>query len=256
MISVKLPDQSAIIRVMQKAVIKASRGLLRDFSELEKLQVSIKDNKTFVSSADRRSDSILRDELLHARPDFSLISEETEAVFGANPEYRWIIDPLDGTTNYLHGFPHWAISVALEKKGVIVAAVTYDPLKNEMFWAEKGCGAYVNDQKIRVSSKREFAQILVSFSTMNQLPKFSKLCPCIRRTGCTTLDMAYVAAGRLDLLCMNPGGNPWDISAGALLVKEAGGVLCDKNGRSVSEYSKLELMANIDLVHSIAKLNF
>jgi myo-inositol-1(or 4)-monophosphatase len=239
---------------MQKAVIKASRGLLRDFSELEHLQVSVKSNNSFVSSADTRADKILREELMHARPTYSLISEESAEIVGEDPSYRWIIDPLDGTSNYIHGFPHWAISVALEKDNQVIAAVTYDPVKNEMFWAEKGYGAYVNDRKIRVSSRKNINTTLVSFGTLTTLPKIAKICPSIRRCGSMSLDMAYLACGRLDLLFISPNGNPWDVAGGSLIVKEAGGVLMDHEYHPVDHYSKLEVMGNIDLLKTISKL--
>ncbi|MDR2067400.1 MAG: inositol monophosphatase, partial [Holosporaceae bacterium] len=157
MISVKLPLISSVMTIMTNAAVKASRGLLRDFSELENLQVSLKSNKNFVTNADLKSDKILKEELLRARPTYSLLSEETPEIVGEDISHRWIIDPLDGTVNYMHGFPHWAISIALEKDGEIVAAVTYDPVKNEMFQAEKGSGAFLNDRKIRVSGKRDLS---------------------------------------------------------------------------------------------------
>ena len=171
MISVKLPNQSSIITVMTKAVVKASKGLLRDFNELENLQVSVKRNETFVTSADLRADKLLRKELSFARPSYSMITEESGEVVGEDPTYKWVIDPLDGTFNYMHGFPHWAISVALKKNEEVVAAVTYDPVKNEMFWAEKGCGAYLNDRKIRVSNRNRLGDLLVSLGNLPGAPK-------------------------------------------------------------------------------------
>lgn len=253
MISVKLPKQSSIMSVMQKAVIRASRGLLRDFAELENLQVSVKSNNSFVSNADKKADSILKSELLHARPAYSLISEESEPIHGEDPSYTWLVDPLDGTSNYIHGFPHWAISAALEKDGQVIAAVTYDPVKNEMFWAEKGYGAYVNDRKIRVSSRRDVRQVLASYAALSPLPKVSKICSAIRRCGSMALDMAYLACGRLDLLYIEPNSNPWDVAGGFLLIKEAGGVLTDGDFRPVNHYSKLEIMGNIDLLKQLEK---
>lgn len=254
MISVKLPNQSSVMRIMQKAAIKASKGLLRDFSEVEQLQVSVKSNNTFVSNADIRADSVLREALLHARPTYSVISEEASEIVGEESSFRWIIDPLDGTSNYVHGFPHWAISIALEQDNQVVAAVTYDPVKNEMFWAEKGYGAYVNDRKIRVSSRRNLQQALVSFGTLEKLPRIAKLSPSVRHCGSMSLDMAYVACGRLDLLYIAPNGNPWDIAAGSLLVKEAGGILADANYQPVDHYSKLEVMGNINLLKTISAI--
>lgn len=256
MISVKLPNHSSIITVMTKAAIKASRGLLRDFAELENLQVSVKSNKNFVTSADLTADKILKEELLYARPSYSLLSEESAEIVGTDPSYRWIIDPLDGTVNYMHGFPHWAISIALEKDEEIVAAVTYDPVKNEMFWAEKGCGSYVNDKKIRVSRKRTLADLLISFGTLSNETeaRLSYISSSIRRTGSTTLNMAYLAAGRIDLLYSAPNPNRWDVSAGMLLIKEAGGILADKNGKPTNDYREIAIMSNIDLLSLASKL--
>lgn len=251
MISVKLPKQSSIMSIMQKAAIRASRGLLRDFAELEHLQVSVKSNNSFVSNADMRADKILKEELLHARPEYSLLSEESELIVGSDPSYKWLIDPLDGTSNYIHGFPHWAISIALEKDNQVIAAVTYDPVKNEMFWAEKGYGAYVNDRKIRVSSRKDVSQVLASFGTLSTLPKIARICPALRRCGSMSLDMAYLACGRLDLLYIAPNSNPWDVSGGSLLIKEAGGILADHNYRPIDNYKNLEIMGNIDLLKTL-----
>ena len=256
MISVKLPNHSSIMTVMTKAVIKASKGLLRDFSELENLQVSVKSNKNFVTSADLTADKILKEELLYARPTYSLLSEESAEIVGSEPSYRWIVDPLDGTVNYMHGFPHWAISVALEKNGEVVAAVTYDPVKNEMFWAEKGYGAYVNDKKIRVSIKRTLSDLLISFGTLSDEMenRLKFISPSIRRTGSTTLNMSYLAAGRIDLLYSAPNPNRWDVAAGMLLIKEAGGILADKNGKPTDDYREVAIMTNIDLLPLAARL--
>jgi myo-inositol-1(or 4)-monophosphatase len=249
MISVKLPTQSSVITVMTKAVIKASKGLLRDFSELEYLQVSVKDNKDFVTGADLKADKILKDELLYARPSYSFLSEESEEIVGDDSACRWIVDPLDGTINYMHGFPHWAISVALEKNDEVVAAVTYDPLKNEMFWAEKGSGAYLNDKKIRVSGRRLMAEALISFGSADSMPfKNASVFSKIRKTGSTTLDMAYLAAGRFDVLYSGSDSNKWDIAAGMLLIKEAGGVFADKNGRLTKNYRDVAIMTNVNLL--------
>ena len=254
MISAKLPLQSSIMTVMTKAAIKASKGLLRDFMELENLQVSVKNNKTFVTSADLKANKILTDELMHARPTYSLLSEESAEVKGTDSEYRWIIDPLDGTSNYMHGFPHWAISIALEKNKEIVAAVTYDPVKNELFWAEKGCGAFVNDKKIRVSGKKSLVDLLISCGHMDDssMKLISTYQNSIRRTGSMTLDMAYVAAGRIDLMfSAYKKNNVWDVAAGMLLVKEAGGVIASKDGAITNEYNEVSIITNIDVLSSL-----
>ncbi len=252
MISVKLPNQSSIITVMTKAVVKASKGLLRDFNELENLQVSVKRNETFVTSADLRADKLLRKELSFARPSYSMITEESGEVVGEDPTYKWVIDPLDGTFNYMHGFPHWAISVALKKNEEVVAAVTYDPVKNEMFWAEKGSGAYLNDRKIRVSNRNRLGDLLVSLGNLPGAPK--SLNQSTRKSGSMTLDMAYLAAGRFDVLYSTPNSNEWDIAAGMLLVREAGGVLLDKSGKPIRSEKDLVIMSNIGLSSSAPKL--
>lgn len=252
MISVKLPNQSSIITVMTKAAVKASKGLLRDFNELENLQVSVKRNETFVTSADLRADRLLRKELSFARPSYSMVTEESGEIVGEDPTYKWVIDPLDGTFNYMHGFPHWAISVALKKNDEVIAAVTYDPVKNEMFWAEKGCGAYLNDRKIRVSNRNRLDDLLVSLGNLPGAPK--SLTQSTRKSGSMTLDMAYLAAGRFDVLYSTPNSNEWDIAAGMLFVKEAGGVLLDKSGKPIRSEKDLAIMTGIGLSSSAPKL--
>ena len=256
MISVKFPNQSSIITVMTKAAIKASKLLLRDFYELENLQVSIKNNKDFVTSADLKANEILKEELLRARPTYSLLSEESEEIIGDDPQCKWIIDPLDGTMNYMHGFPHWAISIALEKCEEIVAAVTYDPVKNEMFWAEKGSGVYLNDKKIRVSGRRSMFDTLVSFEISGaNTASIDTFALKTRKTGSTALNMAYLAAGRLDVLSMDSSKSRiWDVAAGMLLIKEAGGVLADRNGNYINDYKKISIMSNVDLLPLVVKL--
>jgi myo-inositol-1(or 4)-monophosphatase len=196
--------------------------------------------------------------MLRARPTYSLLSEESAEIVGEEPSLRWIIDPLDGTLNYMHGFPHWAISVACEKNGEIVAAVTYDPVKNEMFLAEKGCGAYVNDKKIRVSGKRARSDLLIgvsSFSKIDHLVKNIPSATCsIRKSGSITLDMAYLAAGRIDILFAPENLNEWDVAAGMLLIREAGGFLASPDGKSVSDYKDIAMMSNIDLLPIATKM--
>ncbi len=258
MISIKLPVQSSIMTLMTKAVVKASKGLLRDFSELENLQISVKSNKSFVTSADLRADKILKEELLIARPTYSILSEESGEIVGEDPSNKWIIDPLDGTSNYMHGYPHWAISVALERNDEIIAAITYDPVMNEIFWAEKGYGAYVNDKKIRVSGKKNSSDLLVSvndlYSSTSCYSHFQST--SIRKTGSTTLDMAYLASGRLDALFFFGNTHPskWDTGAGYLLIKEAGGVVTDKYGNPADNNSDIVIMCNINLISTATKL--
>lgn len=255
MIVSKLPTQSSIMTVMSKAVVRASKGLLRDFSELENLQVSIKPNNSVVTNADMRANSVLKEALLQARPNYSLVSEESEEVTGADSSFRWIIDPLDGTMNYMHGMPHWAISVALEKNGEIVAALTFDPLRDEMFWAEKGCGTYMNDQKLRVSGRRSASDALLAVESVKKIPeKVLHAVSGVRKTGCVTLDMAYLAAGRCDLLILDGNPNRWDVAAGMLLIKEAGGVVASKRGESTGNCSEVAIMCNVDLMQEARKV--
>ena len=226
---------SANLNVMIQAARKAARRLVRDFNEVENLQVSVKGVGDFVSNADRRAEEIIRDTLMEARPNYGFLGEEGSKIEGKDPTRRWIVDPLDGTTNFLHGLPHWAVSIALEHKGEMVAAVVYDPAKDEMFTSEKGEGAWVNDRRLRVSARREPSQYLFATGTpfggrpgMGEMMKeFSRILPRtsgIRRWGTASLDLAYVAMGRFDGF-WERALHPWDIAAGMLLVREAGGLV-------------------------------
>ena len=225
--------QSANMNVMIKAARKAGRGLVKDFREVENLQVSVKGAGDFVSRADREAERIIKEELRGARPTYGWLGEETGAEPGEDPTRRWLVDPLDGTTNFLHGLPHWAVSIALEHKGEIVAAVVYDAAKDEMFSAEKGAGAWMNESRIRVSGRRMMSECLLGsgmpFGAQKTLPAtfrdLARLMPVtagLRRYGAASLDLAYVAAGRYDGFWEH-GLNPWDLAAGLLLVREAGG---------------------------------
>ncbi len=229
-----MSQASANLNIMIKAARKAARGLVRDFGEVENLQVSSKSAGDFVSRADIKAEEVIRAELTEARPNYGWLGEESAEVKGSDPTRRWIVDPLDGTTNFLHGMPHWAISIALEHKGEIVAAVVYDPVKDEMFTSEKGSGAWMNDKRIRVSNRREMIEAVfatgIPFAGNPQLPvflrqvaKISPACSGLRRWGAASLDLAYVAAGRFDGF-WEVGLKPWDIAAGLLLVREAGGM--------------------------------
>ena len=219
-------------------------------------EIETKADNSPLTLADKASNRLIVS-ALSVTPFPILSEEEKEIPFEERKKWTtlWIVDPLDGTVNYMHGLPHWAISVALEEKGEVVAAVTYAPVINEMYWTEKGRGAYLNDQKIRVSSKRSLPEILVSFGNLaeSKLPPIARLPLSVRKLGAMTLDMAYLAAGRLDLLYSSPNSNPWDIAAGALLIREAGGVLADSSARSVTSYDKIEMMANIDLLDVVRK---
>jgi myo-inositol-1(or 4)-monophosphatase len=228
-----MTQASANVNIMIKAARKAARSLLRDFGEVENLQVSAKGPGDFVSRADTRAEQIIRDELTEARPNYGWLAEESAEVKGEDPTRRWIVDPLDGTTNFLHGLPHWAISIGLEHKREIVAAVVYDPAKDEMFVAEKGAGAWLNDRRLRVSGRREMIEMIfatgIPFGGRAELPRalreIAALTPQtagIRRLGSASLDLAYVAAGRYDGY-WERDVQLWDMAAGILLVREAGG---------------------------------
>jgi myo-inositol-1(or 4)-monophosphatase len=235
--------RSANITVMIQAVHKAARPLVRDFGEVENLQVSIKGPGDFVSAADRRAEQTLRRELSRARPGFGFLLEETGAISGEDREHRWLVDPLDGTTNFLHGVPHFAISVGLERRGELIAGVIYDPIKDELFCAEKGAGAYLNDRRLRVSGRSDLATCLIGTGIpvldwpgraqgyAHQLERLSAEVAGIRRLGTASLDLAYVAAGRLDGF-WEFGLKPWDVAAGIVLVREAGGLVGRLDGES------------------------
>jgi myo-inositol-1(or 4)-monophosphatase len=227
---------SANLNIMLKAARKAGRSLVKDFREVENLQVSSKGPGDFVSKADRAAEEILRDALMEARPNYGFLGEEGTVIEGKDPTRRWIVDPLDGTTNFLHGMPHWAVSIALEHKGEIVAGVVYDPAKDEMFYAEKGAGCWLNDSKrLRVSGRNKMIESVfatgVPFggrkylpATLQDLARLMPACAGVRRWGSAALDLAYVAAGRYEGY-WERGLNSWDIAAGILLVREAGGLV-------------------------------
>jgi myo-inositol-1(or 4)-monophosphatase len=227
---------SANLNIMMKAARKAGRSLVKDFREVENLQVSMKGAGDFVSRADMAAEAILKEELMGARPTYGWLGEEGGEDEGQDPTRRWIVDPLDGTTNFLHGLPHWAISIALEHKGKIVAGVIYDPAKDEMFYAEKGAGAWLNDSnRLRVSGRRHMVEAVfatgIPFAAKRTLPATLKdlanvmpECAGVRRFGSAALDLAYVAAGRYDGYWEREL-SIWDIAAGSLIVQEAGALL-------------------------------
>ncbi len=240
---------SANINVMIKAARKAGRSLMRDFKEVEHLQVSSKGPGDFVSRADLKAEEILKEELLEVRPNYGFFGEESSEIKGADPTRRWIVDPLDGTTNFLHGLPHWAISIALEHKGEIVAAVIFNPIGDEMYIAEKGGGAWLNDKRIRVSGRTQMIEMIFATglpfagssdlpTTLQDLARVLPACAGVRRWGAAALDLAYVAAGRYDGY-WERNLNAWDIAAGLLLVQEAGGMSCSAypDGKSLTDGS-------------------
>jgi myo-inositol-1(or 4)-monophosphatase len=228
--------RSANITVMMQAAQKAARHLVRDFGEVENLQVSIKGPGDFVSAADRKVEEMVYRELKRARPSFGFLLEESGAVAGSDAAYRWIVDPLDGTTNFLHGLPHFAISIALEHRGDLVAGLVYDPIKDEMFVGEKGAGAYMNERRLRVSGRTDLAHSLVAtgIPVLNwegrergfaaQLNRVAEQVAGIRRLGTASLDLAYLAAGRFEGF-WEFGLKPWDMAAAIVLVREAGGMV-------------------------------
>lgn len=226
---------SANLNIMIKAARKAGRSLVKDFREVENLQVSSKGPGDFVSKADREAERIIKEELMGARPTYGWLGEETGEDAGQDPTRRWIVDPLDGTTNFLHGLPHWAISIALEHKGEIVSGVIFDAAKDELYWAEKGAGAWMNDKRLRVSGRRNMIESIfatgVPFAgrgplpaTLQDLARLMPVCAGVRRWGAASLDLAYVAAGRYEGY-WERSLNAWDIAAGMILVKEAGGMV-------------------------------
>jgi len=232
--------RSATINVMTRAAAKAGRTLVHDFGEVEQLQVSRKGPADFVSTADRAAERVLREELGRARPDFAFLMEESGAIAGTAEGRRWIVDPLDGTTNFLHGIPHFAVSIGLEQDGEIVAGVVYNPVTDELYWAEKGQGAFLNDRRLRVSGRRRLEDALIAtgmpFLGHGDAPVFQAelqaLMPRIagiRRFGSAALDLAFVAAGRYDAF-WERGLSPWDVAAGIVIVREAGGFVSEIEG--------------------------
>ncbi|MDO5648076.1 inositol monophosphatase family protein [Paracoccus sp. (in: a-proteobacteria)] len=255
---------SANLNVMIKAARKAGRSLVKDFREVENLQVSVKGAGDFVSRADREAERIIKEELRTARPNYGWLGEETGEEPGEDPTRRWIVDPLDGTTNFLHGLPHWAVSIALEHKGDIIAAVIFDAAKDELFVAEKGGGAFMNDQRLRVSGRSRMIDCIfatgIPFAGNGPLPAslqdLARLMPFtagVRRFGAAALDLAYVAAGRYDGY-WERAIKPWDVAAGILMVREAGGFVDGiRDGDSPLESGRI-IAANAAIMEPFAKV--
>ncbi len=245
---------SANINVMVKSCRKAAKVLIRDFGEIEKLQVSIKGPGDFVSFADKRVEKILIDELLFARPNYSILSEEIGKIDN-DKEFKWIIDPIDGTANFLHGIPHFAISLGLEHNNEIICGIIFDPIKDEIFLAEKGNGAYLNNQRIRVSARSQLSDCMIftggpkydSKDYDESIDEYKKISTKthipIRKLGSASLDMAYVAAGRCDGFWQR-NLSYWDIAAGIILIKEAGGFVTDFDGNNKYIENKTIIAAN------------
>ncbi|MFZ2099500.1 MAG: inositol monophosphatase family protein, partial [Oricola sp.] len=250
--------RSALMNVMVQAVMKAGRGLARDFGEVQNLQVSVKGPGDFVSQADLRAEQVLRSELERARPDYGFLMEEGGTVEGKDVQHRWIIDPLDGTTNFLHGFPHFAVSLALERQGQLVAGVIFNPATDELYTAEKGAGAFLNDRRLRVAGRKALTDCVIGCGIphlgrgdhgrfLRQLRHVMADSVGIRRTGAAALDLAYVAAGRLDGF-WEEALSPWDMAAGIVLIREAGGYVTDLAGGS-DMFERGDIVAGNEAVH-------
>lgn len=253
-----------IINVMDGAARKAARSLIHDFNEVEQLQVSRKGPADFVSEADRRAEAIIKSELSRAHPDFSFLMEEGGASGPSDATDRWIVDPLDGTTNFLHGIPHFAISIAHEQRGEIVAGMVYEPTRDEVFWAARGEGCFLNNRRLRVSARRDLSSaILATGVPFGNRPGREELLEVLgpimdrtaglRRFGAASLDLAYVAAGRFDAF-WEFGLSPWDVAAGILLVREAGGMVSEIDGRSDPLNGGTILASNSELNDTVRRI--
>lgn len=234
--------RSALLNVMVQAAFKAGKSLSRDFGEVQNLQVSVKGPSDYVSQADRKAEKIVKDELMKARPTYGFVGEESDEIKGTDGAHRWIVDPLDGTTNFLHGIPQFAVSIALERNGEIVAAVVFNPATDELYTAEKGGGAFLNDRRLRVAARKELSDAVVICGVPHlgrgnhgkflvELRHVMGEVAGVRRFGAASLDLAYIAAGRCDGF-WEVGLAAWDIAAGILLIKEAGGWVSDFDGKT------------------------
>jgi myo-inositol-1(or 4)-monophosphatase len=249
---------SAILNVMIKAARRAGRTLKRDLGEIEHLQVSLKGPRNFVTAADRKAEEMLRDDLEKARPGYGFLGEEGGAREGADKSHRWIVDPLDGTTNFLHGIPHFAVSIALEREGTIVAGLVYNPANEDLFIAERGKGAFHNDRRLRVAARTKLAEAVVACGmphyprgdlvlARREIAAAQEHFAGLRRYGAASLDLAWVAAGRLDAYWERDLA-PWDLAAGIILVREAGGFASDMDGKDAI-LSKGQVVAGNDTMH-------
>ena len=224
------------LNIMIKASEKASKILIRDFGEVEKLQVSLKGPNNFVTNADRKAEDIIIKELEKSKKNYSILTEESGFIENKDKENFWIVDPIDGTTNFLNGVPHFCVSIALAIDKEVVAGVIYDPIKDEIFYAEKNSGSYLNNRSIRVSKKNKIFDCLYGVNFRNNLPE--KL--LVRNTGSAALDLAYVSSGRFDG-CLQKNVNLWDIAAGTILIKEAGGVV---DNFELDKFTKISIKAS------------
>jgi myo-inositol-1(or 4)-monophosphatase len=249
---------SALLNVMIAAARKAARTLKRDFGEVEHLQVSLKGPANFVSAADRRAEEILRAELAKARPRYGFLGEEGGRRDGSDKTHTWIVDPLDGTTNFLHGIPQFAISIALERADTIVAGVIYNPVTDELFIAERGKGAFLNDRRLRVAARKRLADAVIACGLphlgrgelalgLRELAAVQDKVAGLRRFGAASLDLACIAAGRFDGY-WERNLSPWDMAAGLLLVREAGGFVSDLDGGDAM-FGKRQIAAGNESIH-------
>jgi myo-inositol-1(or 4)-monophosphatase len=249
---------------MTAAVRKAARGLVRDFGEVGELQVSKKGPGDYVSAADHKAEQVLYEELSKVRPGYGFIGEERGLIEGSDKTHTWSVDPLDGTTNFLHAIPHFAVTAALERDGVIVAGVTFNPVTNELFWAEKGKGAYLNDKRLRVAARRNLDESVLATGIpflgkpghgvfLKELHQISQRVSGVRRFGSAALDLAYVAAGRFDGY-WERGLKNWDMAAGTLLVTEAGGKVTNADGAETALLDGTVLAANLELHPQVLSL--
>jgi myo-inositol-1(or 4)-monophosphatase len=248
---------TALLKVMIDAVRKAARGLTRDFGELGELQVSKKGVADYVSAADLKAEQTLFEALTAARPGYGFLGEERGMIEGTDKTHTWIADPLDGTTNFLHAIPHFAVTVGLERDGQIVAGVTYNPITNELYWAERGKGCFLNDRRLRVAARRDFGEAVLATGIpfmgkpghatfLKELHQIAPRVSGVRRFGSAALDLAYVAAGRFDGF-WERGLQRWDMAAGVLFVTEAGGVVSDADGGGDPLAAGSICVANSDL---------
>jgi myo-inositol-1(or 4)-monophosphatase len=255
---------SPALNVMVAAARKAGRPLIRDFNELENLQISMKGPADFVTSADQRTEKILIEELSRARPGYGFLGEEGGAVTGGDKSHRFIIDPIDGTTNFMHGIPHFAISIGLEREGQLVAGMIYNPITDDLYTAEKGHGAYLNNKRLRVAARKQLAPAVIATGlpflgkegharASAEMAEVMNVTAGIRRFGSASLDLAYVAAGRFDGF-WERNLQAWDIAAGIVLLREAGGVITDLRGGAEMLTQGTVLAANEHLHPQILKL--
>ncbi|HSV04790.1 MAG TPA: inositol monophosphatase family protein [Phenylobacterium sp.] len=252
-----MSTQSALLKVMSDAARKAARGLNRDFGELSALVVAKKAPADFVSAADLKSEQVLFEALSKARPGYGFLAEERGLVEGTDKTHTWIVDPLDGTTNFLHAIPHFAINIALQREGAVVAAITHNPATNEMFWAEKGKGAFVNDRRLRVAQRTRLEEAVIATGIpflghgqharfLKELHQVSQKVAGVRRFGSAALDLAWVAAGRYDGYWERDLSS-WDVAAGVLLVAEAGGRVSNADGAEDAVGSGSVCAGNLDI---------